>query len=462
MAFVPNHCYVAKNTILSMQKSLLKINEPDYEQCLADLFNGHAAAASPSCIVQPRTNAELQQAIRWCFEEDRKICIRGGGHSKQAAVDGAVMLDLSKHLHQVTLLDDGVHVKVQGGCNMGQLLRVLKESKRMVPVGTHPTPGFGLLCMGGIGHIGRSHGLTIDHICELRGWRSNGEPFLLHADKEDGNAWQMMRGAAIFLGIIGEATLKTSTRQPLQVKRTRDPLDRLWWWIQTAESLPKSWSCSLILGTPPDQNTAAVLAMAVSTMSDDSTTETTDLPHQWMANVNGQEELPNFNLPLQNGESEPEQSMTTSRYERLKTRNYSLSIPKGHGKELSDRLTMLMHQRPNQHCRIDLQHIGGAIGEIPIEETAYTGRGCEWSLVICGVSPPGCSQDDTDQANQWADQAFDLLRPMAQHCYIVERHPDSPIYQEQLKLAYGPLLEPLKQLKHQWDPYNRLALLETQ
>ena len=90
----------------------------------------------------------------------------------------------------------------------------------MLPVGTHATPGFGLLTMGGLGHLSRSFGLTLDCVEALRGVRADGERFEIRADQADGSeAWRLLRGAAPFLAVITEATLRTCPRRPLQVIR---------------------------------------------------------------------------------------------------------------------------------------------------------------------------------------------------------------------------------------------------
>jgi len=125
-------------------------------------------------------------------------------------------------------------------------------------------------------------------------------------------------------------------------------------------------------------------------------------------------------------------------------------------------LTTLLQQAmltaPTRDCRIDLQHVGGADGDVAVDATAYRGRQAQWSVVITAVWPP---QDPgaATAASSWADGCFDALRAIANHYYIVQRHPGTIRYQHELELAYGPALEALRRRKQQLDPQGLLPLL---
>ena len=63
--------------------------------------------------------------------------------------------------------------------------------------------------MGGIGHLSRSLGLSIDSLVSIRGVRGDGEPFVLTEGSRDTSwdLWAMMLGAAPFFGVVTEVTL---------------------------------------------------------------------------------------------------------------------------------------------------------------------------------------------------------------------------------------------------------------
>ena len=61
-----------------------------------------------------------------------------------------------------------------------------------------------------------------------------------------------LRGAAPFLAVITEATLRTHPRQPLLVRRSLAAVETLAEHLQQAEGLSRQWSSSFVLGVPPD------------------------------------------------------------------------------------------------------------------------------------------------------------------------------------------------------------------
>lgn len=434
--------------------------ETAYESALAAVFNGDAAAAHPASIAQPRDEQEVAAFVRQACAQKRPLRVRSGGHSRFCSGDGAQMLDLAAHLRGVTVSGD--LVTVQGGCGVGAVLQALAPHNRMVPVGTHATPGFGLLTMGGIGHLSRRFGLTLDCVVAMRGVRANGDRFEIRAEEADGSeVWRRLRGAAPFLAVITEATLRTYPRRPLHGIRQLNALPSLVDALHCAESLPRQIACSFVLGVPPDQEQAQLMRYVVLQEGDEAL-----LPaflreglECWHDHVAGQEWLPDFNLPDRNGVLPPEPSVEPDRFRRLRSWIYTVSVPSGLSHALAPRLEEAMRKAPNRLCRIDLQHIGGAVADQPMASSLYRGRHAEWSIVISGFWSAGDALHQ-QAVCRWADEAFDALESLACHVYLVERHPGTIRYQRELELAYGSELPQLRQMKKQWDPNHLLPSLD--
>ena len=153
-----------------------------YDQVLAGLFNGDAAAADPLAIVQPRYEEEVVAAVQQARRDRLALMVRSGGHSRFCAADGALMLDLSAHFTAIEL--DGDRVRVQGGVGMGTCFA------RWLPIDAwfrwEPAPAWRCLD-GGIGHLSRSLGLTLDHIV-VSGCAGDGSPFVLEEHGQDAKA----------------------------------------------------------------------------------------------------------------------------------------------------------------------------------------------------------------------------------------------------------------------------------
>lgn len=425
-----------------------------YDSVLAGLNNGTAAAEDPALIVQPRSMEEVQEAVQLAHQRGLSISVCSGSHSALCSRSGTLMLDLSAGFHRIQCRDD--RVSVQAGANMGGLLHALAPLGRMLPVGTYPTPGFGLLTMGGIGHLSRSLGLTLDHIEELRGVTAGGQPFAIHGADPDQELWMLLRGASVFLAVITEATLRTEARSRLQVVRCLQPIDHLHEAINQAEELPDQGSCSLILGFPPHQSRPEVLRYAVAPVAHQHVLAAfLRQPEAWSEEVAGLEELPGFELPGRDGVVPPLPAPNANRRQRMRTRVYSISLPRDLGQALVAVLADAICAAPNRDCRIDLQHVGGKVNAIPINSTAYRGRDAEWSIVVTAVWPTG-DEGAATAACQWADGCLDALIPLANHYYIVQRHPGTSRYASELSLAYGPILDVLRKRQTVMDPQGIL------
>ena len=440
-----------------MSATLLRPGNSAYETCLAGLHNGSAAAGQPALIVQPRNEAELIEAIQQAQQRGLSISVCSGSHSAHCARQGTLMLDLSQSMARIT--PHGDRVTLQGGASMGALLHTLAPQGRMVPVGTHATPGFGLLTMGGIGHLSRSLGLTLDHVESLRGVTAQGEPFTSSATEPDQELWTLLRGGAIFLAVISEATLRTAPRQPLRLARRLQSLEELDALLSRAEALPPQAACSFILGVPPDADSPQALSYAVAAEAyAELLAPLEQQPGTWTQISHGLEELADFELPRLDGSIPPLPPASSDRHQRMRTKVYSISLPRGQVAPLAAALRSAMAEAPNRDCRIDLQHVGGVDGDVPVDASAYRGREAEWSVVITAVWPPQEAEAGR-AAGAWADACFDALLPLANHYYIVQRHPGTNRYAQELTLAYGPVLEALRRRKQALDPQGLLPEL---
>jgi len=432
--------------------------ELGYERVLHDLFNGDAAAMEPSRIIQPRNEEDVASAVERARSEGLQLRVRSGGHSRFCSGDGVLMLDLAAHFRAVSLHAD--LVTIQGGTSMGEVLRCLAPYGRMIPVGTHDSPGFGLLTMGGLGHLCRSFGLTLDNIVALRGVDGTGQQFCLNETDQQSAAWRYLRGAAPFLAVVTEVTLRTHPRNPLRVNRQLLSLVDLPQALTDAETMPRHISCSFVLGVQPDQVQPVVMRYEV--MEHQHWKQQAELSQlealEWQEQVAGLEDLPGFSIPNCNGTLPPEIPPDPDRHRRLRSWIYTVSISPGQISVLAPLLQSAICKAPNPLCRIDLQHSGGAVRQPLMGRNAYRGREAEWSIVVSSFWAAG--DGSAERASRiWADGVFDALEAIACHVYLVERHPGTCRYSRELELAYGSDLSAIRELKRQWDPDSILPSL---
>jgi FAD/FMN-containing dehydrogenase len=120
-------------------------------------------------IVQCTGAADVVDAVNVAREQELMLSVKGGAHNVagNAVNDGGLVIDLS--------LVRGVHVdpltrtvRAQGEVTWGDCDRETQLFGLAVPGGVVSTTGIGGLTLhGGVGHLRRKHGLSIDNLLSV-------------------------------------------------------------------------------------------------------------------------------------------------------------------------------------------------------------------------------------------------------------------------------------------------------
>ncbi|MEV7890036.1 FAD-binding oxidoreductase [Streptomyces sp. NPDC002817] len=135
------------------------------------VFNGRAADHGPALIARCADEDDVATALRYASARDLPVAVRGGGHGSDGhAMPGdALVLDLSG-MRGITVDPDTRTVRAQAGVLLGELDAAAQEHGLVVPSGTVTSTGVaGLTLGGGIGHLMRRFGATVDNLlaCEM-------------------------------------------------------------------------------------------------------------------------------------------------------------------------------------------------------------------------------------------------------------------------------------------------------
>ena len=118
----------------------------------------------PRLVVRCRSVSDVVRVLAYATTTGERITPRGGGHcfAGRSSTDG-IVLDLSG-LDDISLTDDGI-ATIGAGALLGEVYAALHVHGRTLPAGCGPTVGIaGLTLGGGIGLLGRQHGLTCDRL----------------------------------------------------------------------------------------------------------------------------------------------------------------------------------------------------------------------------------------------------------------------------------------------------------
>jgi FAD/FMN-containing dehydrogenase len=122
----------------------------------------------PALIARAGSTADVVAAVKYGGKEGLETAVRCGGHNGAGlgSVDGGLVIDLSG-LKSVNVDPKARTVRVAGGNVWGDVDKETGKHGLATPSGIISTTGVGGLTLGGgIGHLTRKCGLSIDNILE--------------------------------------------------------------------------------------------------------------------------------------------------------------------------------------------------------------------------------------------------------------------------------------------------------
>jgi FAD/FMN-containing dehydrogenase len=119
--------------------------------------------ARPAAVVRCRTPADVAEALAFARGSGLEVAVRSGGHCfAGGSSTRGVLVDVGP-MDGVSHADD--IATVGAGARLGEIYDTLARSGRTIAGGCGPTVGIaGLTLGGGLGILGRTHGLTSDQL----------------------------------------------------------------------------------------------------------------------------------------------------------------------------------------------------------------------------------------------------------------------------------------------------------
>jgi FAD/FMN-containing dehydrogenase len=159
----------------------------------------------PAVIARPTDAAGVSALVGFARSHDLPLAIRGGGHNGGGlgSVDDGVVCDLAA-LKSIAVDPATRTVRVGGGSLLGQVDAATHEHGLAIPSGVISTTGVaGLTLGGGIGHLTRQYGLTIDSLLEVQVVLADGQLVTASADENTDLFWAVRGGGGNF-GVVTE------------------------------------------------------------------------------------------------------------------------------------------------------------------------------------------------------------------------------------------------------------------
>jgi FAD/FMN-containing dehydrogenase len=439
---------------LSVRGAVLRPDDPGYDDARA-IWNG-LIDRRPAVIVQPTGAADVVDAVNFAREHGLLLSIKGGGHNVagNAVNDGGLVIDLSR-MTGVHVDPETRTVRAQGGATWGDVDRETQLFGLAVPGGVVSTTGIaGLTLHGGIGHLRRKHGLSIDNLLTVDIVTADGVLRRASASENEDLFWAV-RGAGSNFGVVtsfefgahpvGPEVMVAAVFYPFDLAERILPAWRDFMATAPDEvsSLAICWSIPSGEPFPPTLHGVPTCAVAAAYAGPVAEGEPILQPLRELAEALIDLSGPWPWLGLQSG--------------------FDAMFPKGglyywKGRELAELtdeaiadIADFAGRRPSPLADVVVWHHGGAMSRVGESETAYSGRDAGFLVTA------EASWDDpslTDAAVAWAREAWAAF----------ERHSTGGVYlnfpglgeeQEALvRAGYGPNYERLAELKRTYDPEN--------
>src|ERR1700737_1651963 len=394
----------------------------------------------PRLIVRCRNVADVQAAVRAARDLNLEIGVRCGGHSVVGlgVPDDGLMIDLTP-MGGVRVDPIQQRAWVQGGALLGALDRATQEHGLATTAGNVSHTGVGGLTLGGgMGWLARQHGLSCDNVVAFEMVTADGD--VVHASQaENADLYWGLRGGGGNFGVVtefefrlhelGNAALVTELSFPIDAGRS---VLRTWRDL-SAEAPPQA---TFTAGLPGDQSIVTVGFV-------------------WVGYPAAGRPLPSLK-PLGTPLTERVVELSYVDLQRID------DTPQGHAlrrywkghylRELTDdAIEALLQSRTELATEglpnIGLQAYGGAIAEVPDQDTAFAFRdtACESAAASRWVDP---AEDDTRIA--LARRTAAALDPFARGQYVNTLSDEGA---EGVRRAYPPdKLARLIALKEKYDP----------
>jgi hypothetical protein len=161
-------------------------------------------AGSPGLVLRPENPDQVSEALAYAREQEVPLSVRSGGHgiSGRSTNDGGIVVDLGRFDRIERIDPDTRRFRVGAGARWGAVAQALAAHGLGMSSGDYGDVGVGgLATTGGIGFLGRKHGLTIDHVAAAELVLADGR--FVRADREQNpDLFWALRGAGGNFGIV--------------------------------------------------------------------------------------------------------------------------------------------------------------------------------------------------------------------------------------------------------------------
>jgi len=428
---------------------LLLKGDEGYEQARR-VWNS-AIDRKPALIARCKSAKDVIKAVQLAKGHDLLVAVRCGGHSSsgKSVCDNGLMIDLSL-MRGVVVDPRTLTAKAEGGALLGDLDKASQAHGLATTAGTVSHTGVGGLTLGGgMGHLARKYGLTIDNLLAADVVTAQGKLLRASATENPDLFWAIRGGGGNF-GVVtsfefrlhpfGTQIYTSQLIYPLPLARKM--LDFLG---EYAPTLPDDANITPVLLATPDGNRILVL----------NGHHTTSAAGVEMMFAPLRKLTPPVNDP----------KVTTTSYLEMQTRSDQATAQRVEGylkSGLVEKLdpafneamvAAIADETTPTSMPITLPQVGGAIARVDPRATAFAHRDAGYAVLF---NLHWTDPAQSDRIVAWARATWKRIEPSMRGVYV--NFTSTEDAEQRLRETYGVNYERLVQLKKKYDPTNLFRL----
>ncbi|HSW49712.1 MAG TPA: FAD-binding oxidoreductase [Bryobacteraceae bacterium] len=407
----------------------------------------------PRMIVKCADVADVIQAVLFARNADMLVAVRGGGHNGAglAICDNGLVIDLSRmrstHVDPVART-----MQVEGGCTWNDVDHAGHAFGLTTPAGTISTTGVGGLTLGGgIGHLTRRYGLTIDNLLAADVVLADGT-FVTASATDHADLYWAVRGGGGNFGVVTSFLFRLHPVKIVQAGPTFWPIDKapdvLRFYSQFITAAPEEVNGFFaFLTVPPAPMFPKELHLKkmcgvfwCSTLAPEQTDKALQAMRQ-------------FGKPVFDHVGPMPFPVLQSLFDGLYPPGLQWYWKGDFFKEFSSKAIDLHAEHgsrlPTMHSTAHFYPIDGAAGRVGSGDTAFQFRDAKWAGVIVGVDPDPANKE---KITSWARSYWEALHPYSAGGAYVNFMMDEG--QDRVKATYGKNYKRLAAIKKTHDPAN--------
>ncbi|WP_411966865.1 FAD-binding oxidoreductase [Haloferax sp. YSSS75] len=437
----------------TLHGELVVPSDPEYDDARA-VWNG-MIDKRPALIARCAGVADVATAVTFARENDLLVSIRGGGHNVAgtAVCDDGLVIDLSE-MTSVHVDPERRTAWVQAGATWADVDHESQFFGLATPGGVVSDTGVaGLTLGGGIGHLRHKYGLSCDNLRSVELVTADGEYVTASEDERPDLFWALRGGGGNFGVVTGfEFELHPVGPEVATVLVFYDAANLpeiLASYREYARTAPDEVSTLTFSGMLPDEELSpdAVDVAKIAIIG---------------CYAGPAEEGMDVLAPLRRF-ADPITDLSGVRpYEDLQTlldedypdgmRYYWKSLYlDGISDEAIERIASWTDSAPSPLSTIDVWHLGGAITDVDVTESAFAGRHAPYLL---GVEA-NWEDADTDEENvAWVRDCLDDMRQFSDGSVYLNFPGFLEEGDEMMRTTFGDAYERLVAVKDEYDPTN--------